>query len=282
MDLGRVGVWSGQFMGLEPSAAADAAAAIEALGYGTVWIPGGAGGDVLDRCDAALGGSERLAVATGILNVWRHDAAEVAASTSSLNQRHAGRFLLGIGVSHQRLIGDEYVGPLAKMTSYLDELDAAGQTSDVRVLAALRPRMLQLAKERAAGTHPYFVPPEHSAAARTLLGAGPIVAPMQAVSLLTDPTDARDMARRFCSIYLGLPNYTNNLRRLGYTDDDLTAPGSDRLVDAIVAWGTVDHIAARVRAHIDAGADHVCLQIIGADRGRVPVEELRELSGITR
>jgi probable F420-dependent oxidoreductase len=282
MELGRVGVWSGQFMGLELGAVGDAAAAIEAMGYGAVWIPGGGGGDVLERCDAALGGSHRLAVATGILNVWRHDAAEVAAATASLNERHDGRFVLGVGISHQRLIGDEYVGPLAKMTTYLDELDAAGQTSDVRVLAALRPRMLQLAKERAAGTHPYFVPPEHSAAARAMLGPGPIVAPMQAVSLLTDPTEAREMARRFCSIYLGLPNYTNNLRRLGYTDDDLTAPGSDRLVDAIVAWGTVDDIAARVRAHLDAGADHVCLQVVGADRARVPVEQLGELSGITR
>jgi probable F420-dependent oxidoreductase len=280
VQLGRVGVWATQFLVLDPGALGEAAAAIESLGYGTVWVPGGIGGDVLDRCGRALASTDQAMVATGVLNVWRHDAGEVAATAASLNDDHAGRFLLGLGISHQPLIGDEYQAPMAKMRSYLDALDAAGQRSDERVLAALGPKMLDLARERSLGSHPYFVPPEHTELARGRLGEGALLAPMQAVVLRSDPVEARQVARQFCQGYLGLPNYTNNLRRLGYTDDDLEAPGSDRLVDAIVAWGTVDDIAARVRAHLDAGADHVCLQVLGTEGRKVPAGELAELAGI--
>jgi probable F420-dependent oxidoreductase len=265
MDLGAVG---------------DAAALIESLGYGTLWIPGGAGGDVLDRCRAALNGTDRLVVATGILNIWRHDAAEVAASAAALRDESHGRFLLGLGVSHSRLIGEEYVGPLTKMKSYLDELDAAGDPPESRVLAALRPHMLELSAARGAGAHPYFVPPEHTAVARGVLGGGPLLAPEQAVALVDDPAEARALARKFCSMYLTLPNYTNNLRDLGYTDDDLAAPGSDRLVDAIVAWGNAKDLAGRVSAHLDAGADHVCIQVVAADPATQEAGVWRELAAV--
>lgn len=185
----------------------------------------------------------------------------------------------GSGVSHEVLIGEEYVAPLAKMRSYLDELDGHGEWPEHRVLAALGPRMLRLAAERAAGAHPYFVPPEHTSAARAELGSGPILAPEQMVLLETDPSAARETARRAAGPYLNLPNYTNNLRRLGYGDDDLTPPGSDRIIDAIVAWGSVSAAAARVQAHLDAGADHVCVQVVGVPVGEAPVEAWQELAG---
>jgi probable F420-dependent oxidoreductase len=277
MNLGRVGVWTGQLRGVELGEVGDAAAAVESFGYGALWLPGGGGGDVLDRCDAALAATSSLRLATGILNVWRHDPTEVAAITARLQEQHGGRFLLGLGVSHQRLIGDEYLEPLKKMSDFLDQLDAAGQPAGERVLAALRRRMLELARDRAGGSHPYFVPPEHTATARAILGSGPLLAPEQAVVLNTDPAAAREVARRFCELYLQMPNYTNNLRALGFGDDDLTAPGSDRLIDAIVVWGDEEAIATRVRAHLDAGADHVCIQVLGAG-DTLPIDTWRILA----
>ena len=278
VEMGRVGVWSG-LRTWEPADVGAAAAAVEACGYGALWIPGGGGGDVLDRCRAALEATTGLIVATGILNIWRHDVREVAAETASLRAASGDRFVLGLGVSHERLIGEEYVAPLAKMRSYLDELDAAGQSPEVRVLAALRSRMLELARSRSAGAHPYFVPPEHSAVARAALGPGPLLAPEQTVVLEADPAEGRALARQFCARYLPLPNYTDNLRALGYTDEDLAPPGSDRLVDAIVAWGSAADIAARVQAHLDAGADHVGLQVVRADDGPSEADVWQELAG---
>jgi probable F420-dependent oxidoreductase len=277
MKLGRVGIWS--HLAGQSDAVGSAAKAIEEAGYGALWIPGVAGGDVLDRCGWALSTTTSLTVATGILNIWRHDPAEVAETSARLRRSSGNRFLLGLGVSHQVLIGDEYVAPLAKMRSYLDELDAHGERPENRVLAALGPRMLRLAAERAAGAHPYFVPPEHTAAARAELGSGPILAPEQMVLLESDPSAARDSARRAAGPYLHLPNYANNLWRLGYSDDDLTPPGSDRIIDAIVAWGSASAAAARVQAHLDAGADHVCVQVLGVPFGKAPVEAWRELAG---
>ncbi len=278
MELGKIGVWSGQLRAIGIESIPEAATTVERLGYQALWIPGGAASDVLERCEAALAATSSLVAAPGILNIWRHQAAEVAAATARLRESYDDRFLLGLGVSHERLIGDAYRAPLAQMVKYLDELDAAGQTPEVRVLAALRRRMLELARDRAAGAHPYFVPPEHSAAARAILGPGPLLAPEQAVLLETDPTEARRLARDFCKGYLGLPNYTNNLRALGFTDDDLAPPGSDRLVDAIVAWGDEAAIATRVHAHLDAGADHVCIQVVGGDPTAVPVEAWSRLA----
>jgi probable F420-dependent oxidoreductase len=262
---------------VDPPVISDTAAAVEALGYGTLWIPGGVGGDVLDRCGAALDATSSLMVATAILNIWRHDPVEVASATSDL-QKDGGRFVLGLGCSHQPLIGDAYVAPLKKMNDFLDQLDAAGQPPSDRVIAALRQRMLELARDRTGGSHPYFVPPEHSAAARAILGPEPVLAPEQTVLLETDPSTARQVARGFCEGYLQLPNYTNNLRALGYTEDDLRPPGSDRLVDAIVAWGDEEAIATRVRAHLDAGADHVCIQVLTGDYATVPMDAWRTLA----
>jgi probable F420-dependent oxidoreductase len=277
VEMGRVGIWSG-LRSWAADAVGAAAASVESSGYGALWIPGGAGGDVLDRCRAALDTTTELVVATGILNIWRHDAREVAAETASLRRAGGDRFVLGLGVSHERLIGEEYVAPLAKMRSFLDELDAAGQAPDVRVLAALRPRMLELARTRSAGAHPYFVPPEHSAVARAELGPGPLLAPEQTVVLEPDRTAGRALAPQFCARYLPLPNYTDNLRALGYSDEDLDPPGSDRLVDAIVAWGSAADIAARVQAHLDAGADHVCVQVVRADDGPSEADIWQELA----
>jgi probable F420-dependent oxidoreductase len=271
-----VGIWS--FLGGDGEAVGQAAAEIESAGFGALWIPGGAGGDVLDRCGAALAATSRLHVATGILNIWKHDPAEVAETGSRLGQSSGERFVLGLGVSHSMLIGDDYVAPLAKMDSYLDELDARGQPATQRVLAALRPKMLKLSAARAAGAHPYFVPPEHTAVARAELGTGPVLAPEQMVLLETDPATARQVARESVGLYLNLPNYTNNLRRLGYGEDDLAPPGSDRVIDAIVAWGPPASIASRVQAHLDAGADHVCIQVLGVPRGPAPVEQWRTLA----
>jgi probable F420-dependent oxidoreductase len=278
MNLGQIGVWSSAMRMVDPPVISDTAAAIEDMGYGTLWIPGGVGGDVLDRCGAALGATSSLRVATAILNIWRHDPAEVAAATADLQEENGGRFVLGLGVSHQPLIGESYVAPLKKMNDFLDQLDAAGQPASDRVVAALRQRMLELSRDRAAGSHPYFVPPEHSAAARAVLGSGPVLAPEQTVVLETDPSTAREVARKFCDGYLQLPNYSNNLRALGYSDEDLQPPGSDRLVDAIVAWGDEGAIATRVRAHLDAGADHVCIQVLAGDYSTVPMEAWRTLA----
>ncbi len=264
MDLGRVGVWCGQARAGGPEAAAPLAAAAESLGFGALWIPGGIGGDILERCERALESTTTLVVATGILNIWHHDPIEVAEAARRLDDRHGGRFLLGLGVSHGPLIGDDYVAPLEKMVSYLDALDAAGHPSSQRALAALRPKMLRLAAARSVGAHPYFVPPEHSVVARRTLGPGAWLMPEQAVLLETDPVAARATARAFCATYLRLPNYTNNLRDLGYSDADLDGTGSDRLVDAIVAWGSAEAVAERVGAHLAAGADHVCIQVIGS------------------
>jgi probable F420-dependent oxidoreductase len=278
MDIGRIGVWSGQVRGVDLAEVGELAAELETLGYKALWIPGGAGGDVLERCGSALAATRTLVVATGILNVWRHEPGEVAEVTARLRGEYDNRFLLGLGISHQRLIGDEYVAPLEKTNDYLDQLDAAGQSPGDRVLAALRRRMLEVARDRAAGSHPYFVPPEHSTAARAVLGPDRLLAPEQAVLLETDATAAREVARRFCQLYLQLPNYTNNLRALGYTEEDLALPGSDRLVDAIVAWGDETAIAARVQAHLDAGADHVCIQVLGGDPAVPSLDAWRRLA----
>lgn len=283
MDLGRIGIWSGVLRRGDPAEAADAAAELEELGFGALWIPGGAGGDVLGDSRRLLDATRRAVVATGILNVWMHDAQDVAQGHAALTADHPGRFLLGLGVSHAPAVeraNQQYVKPFSKMVDYLDQLDAASPPvpHGEEVLAALGPRMLALAAQRTAGAHPYFVPPEHTALARKALGDGPLLATEQMVVLDTDPSSARSTARENISRYLALPNYTNNLRGLGFTDADLASPGSDRLVDAIVAWGDPDAIAERVRAHHDAGADHVCVQVLLADPAAFPRSEWRAIA----
>ncbi|MCA1645488.1 MAG: LLM class F420-dependent oxidoreductase [Chloroflexi bacterium] len=267
MDLGLFGVWSGALRNGERAAVLDAAAELEDLGYGTIWFPGGGHAGLAEHISSILQRTRRVVVAPGIVNIWTHPAAEVAAEHRAITQAYPGRFLLGVGVSHQRSVegsGLRYERPLQKMVAYLDELDSAPTPVpiDERILAALGPRMLALAGQRSCGTHPYFVPPEHTRLARQALGPQKVVAPEHMVVLEADPARARAIARPSIERYLHAPNYTNNLVRLGYSEDDFANGGSDRLVDAIVAWGTPAQIMQRVTEHHTAGADHVCIQVL--------------------
>jgi probable F420-dependent oxidoreductase len=261
MDLGRVGVWNVGLRSDDPGAAGEireAAAELEELGYGAIWLGSSPG---VRHALPLLEATSRIVVATGILNIWEHDAADVAAQRSRVAAAHPGRFLLGLGASHAA-IAKGYHKPYSAMVDYLDRLDAAGSRPADRVLAALGPRMLALSRDRAAGAHPYLVTPEHTATAREILGPDPLLAPEVKVALDADPDRARAAARRHLAIYLRLPNYTNNLLRLGFTEDDLRDGGSDRLIDAAVAWGGTESVRERVTAHQAAGADHIVLQVV--------------------
>lgn len=288
MDLGRVGIWTFQ-LDLQPAAQAQAAAReLESLGYRTIWIPEAFGREAFTNAAMLLAGTERVIVATGIANVWARDAMAMAGAQKTLDEAYPGRFLLGIGVSHAPMVdavrGHHYDRPLTYMRTYLDAMAAAPYVSPASesggqiVIGALHPKMLKLSAERTRGAHPYFAPPEHTARAREIMGAGPLLAPEQAVVLATDAEAARATARAHMSIYLDLPNYRRNLLSLGFTEDDCSNGGSDRLADAIVAWGDVDAIVARVRAHLDAGADHVGVQVLDPDPTALPMPQWRELA----
>jgi probable F420-dependent oxidoreductase len=287
MDIGRVGIW--HFLDIFPAAQAQAAAReIEELGFKALWIPEALGREAFTHSAVLLAGTKRLVVATGIANVWVRDAMAMAAAQKTLAEAYPDRFLLGMGVSHAPLVagmrGHDYKNPLTFLRGYLDAMDSAifmGASPlepPPRVLASLHPKSLELARERAWGSHPYFVPPEHTARARKILGPGKLLAPEQMVCFETDPTAARAVARQAMQTYLGLPNYVRNLASLGYGADDVANGGSDRLVDAIVAWGGIDAVAARVKAHHDAGADHVCLQVLRANPAELPHEEWRAIA----
>ncbi|MCV7433347.1 LLM class F420-dependent oxidoreductase [Mycolicibacterium bacteremicum] len=284
MELSGTGIWSSHLRYGDAGQAAEAAAELEELGYPALWIPD-VGGPVLESVENLLAATKTVTIATGILNLWMHDPAEVAATHTRLQAAHGGRFLLGIGVSHAPLIDSKSPGtyrkPLAATAAFLDGLDNAAQPVPAadRVIAALGPKMLQLAAERSRGTHPYLVTPEHTAAARAALGAGPLVLPEQTVVLNTDAEQARDIARTFLKGYLSLPNYVNNLLRTGFTEDDVQTI-SDRLVDAVVVWGDEQTIARRVAEHRDAGADHVCVQVLDADLAVFPREQWRRLAPV--
>jgi probable F420-dependent oxidoreductase len=219
--------------------------------------------------------------------VWMHEPAETAARHAGIVAAHPGRFLLGLGVSHRPLVDannpGRYRRPLDTMRRYLDDLDAASPPVPVseRVLAALGPRMLDLARDRSWGAHPYFVTPEHTQTARAALGAGRLLAPEQAAVFNADPSAARAIARAHMAIYLQLPNYVHNLRRLGFGEDDVADGGSDRLVDAIVVGGDESAITRRLAEHWDAGADHVCVQVLTAEPSAVPRAEWRRLIAAT-
>ena len=287
-DIGRYGIWTFQLDLVPAARAQEVAAEIEGLGFGTLWTPEAVGREAFTSAGLLLAGTSTLTVATGIASIWARDAMAAAAAHRTLSEAYPGRFLLGLGVSHQPMVdhvrGHRYERPYSAMAEYLDRMDGAvfmaaqPTVAPRRVLAALGPRMLRLAAERAAGAHPYFVPPEHTAVAREALGPEPLLCVEQAVVLETDPTVAREIARTHTGIYTGLPNYANNLKRFGLTDEDLAGAGSDRLVDAIVAWGTVEDAVARVRAHLDAGADHVCIQVVTADAGTPALPEWRALA----
>lgn len=272
MTIGKVGIWTGQLDSQPAARAQEVVAELESLGYPTVWYPESRGRESFVQGAVLLAATRRLVLATGITNLYGRDPVAMAAAQRALAEAYPNRFLLGIGVSHAPTVegirGHRYERPLATMREYLDAMDrapyaAAPPTSEPpRVLAALGPKMLQLSAERAWGAHPYFVPVEHTALARQVMGEGPLLAPEQAIVLETNPDRARQIARVHTRVYLNLVNYTNNLRRLGFDEHDLADAGSDRLVDAVVAWGDVEAIVARVRAHLEAGADHVCVQVL--------------------
>jgi probable F420-dependent oxidoreductase len=270
VQLTGTGIWAHQLRYADPGEIAESAALLDDLGFSALWIPD-VGGDVFASAEVLLRAAPRAAIATGVLNIWMHEPADVAAHLAAWDATWRDRFVLGLGVSHAALIDHgnpgRYTKPYTHMVEYLDGLDRAEPPvpERARLLAALRPRMLELARDRAAGAFPYFVPPEHVAEARSALGASSLLAVELAVVLDTDPASARATARNHTGIYVTLPNYTDNLRRFGFDDDDFTGAGSDRLVDAIVAWGDLDAIKARVQLMRDAGADHVCVQLICAD-----------------
>ncbi|MEU6341176.1 LLM class F420-dependent oxidoreductase [Streptomyces sp. NPDC046977] len=277
--IGRYGLWNSGLRDPDPSRAgelAETAAELEELGYGALWLGGSAG---VEHAIPLIEATSSITVATGILSIWQYEAVDVAARWSALEASHPGRFLLGLGVSHAKLAA-QYERPYAAMTGWLDALDAAGVPAGRRVLAALGPRMMELSRDRAAGAHPYLVTPEHTAQAREILGRGPLLAPEFTVVLDTDPARARATARAMLSLYLTLPNYTNSWLRLGFTEDDLANGGSDRLVDALIGWGDEQRLRERIDAFLDAGADHVAVQVLTADgdRSGLPREEWRRLA----
>jgi probable F420-dependent oxidoreductase len=284
--IGTVGVWAHDLERLTAAAAGEYAEALESLGYRALWIPESLGSkEIFAHASLLLGGSRRLIVASGIANIWARDPVAMANGGRTLVDAYPDRFLQGMGVSHAPTVktrGTTYARPLEYMRSYLDAMDAApyvGPKVDVpRVLAALGPQMLRLAAERTLGAHPYFVPVEHTTVARKELGAGPLLAVEQAVVLSEDAAVARAAARRHMKRYLELDNYVNNLRRLGWTDHDLADGGSDKLVDAIVAWGGPSAIKERVAEHTKRGADHVCLQALRMEPASSPRADLERIA----
>jgi probable F420-dependent oxidoreductase len=287
LNLTGTGVWSpGLRMLPDRGAAADAAAELETLAYNALWMPGAGVDTVFSAASDLLRGTTSLTVATGILSIWDADPERVAAERAELHDAYDGRFLLGLGVSHAMLVDREepgrYKRPLTAMRAFLDSLDAAAPPvlPDQRALAALGPKMLALAADRTLGTHPYLVTPEHTRVAREAVGPSKLVAPELGVVLERDAGRAREIGREFLGLYLKLPNYTNNLLRLGFSEQDIADGGSDRLVDALIAWGSEDEIAARVQEHRDAGADQVLVQVLTSqDRlASLPLAEWRALA----
>jgi probable F420-dependent oxidoreductase len=281
--LGRIGVWFGALGPLPVAREREIVSQIESLGYPTLWITEFQK-EAFAHAGLVLAATSRLTVATGIANVWAREPDTLVAGAGTLADAYDGRFVLGVGIGHAKFVG-RYEQPLSTMTNYLAGMHAAkygGAAPESPVpwlIAALRPKMLELARTQTQGSHPYFVPVEHTALARETLGPDLVLAPELAVVLDTDPESARATARRHTKLYLGLPNYVNNLRSLGWSEDDLAGTGSDRLVDAIVAWGDVDAIKRRVEEHLAAGADHVCIQAIDY-RSDVAVRTISELAPV--
>jgi probable F420-dependent oxidoreductase len=269
--LGRFGVWRSASL-VTP----ELAAGIEPLGFGALWLGSSPAGDLI-QAEELLDVTTTLTVATSIVNMWQDQPEDVAGSFARVQRRHPGRFLLGIGAGH-REAAQQYARPYETLARYVDVLQAGGVPRDSLVLAALGPRVLGLARDRTAGAIPYLVPPEHTRQARAVLGPGPLLAPEHKVVLDTDPDRARALGRaRVHRPYLGLVNYTSNLRRLGWSEADLSGVGSDALIDALVAHGSPAEIAGQLTRHLDAGADHVCAQLI-TEEGADPLPSYRALA----
>jgi len=287
LALKKIGIWTGNFEPQPATKIKEAVAELEQLGYGAVWYSEGLGRESLTQAGLLLSASSHIVVATGITNIYGRDPITAAAAQKTLSEAYPNRFILGLGVSHiplvERLRGHEYQKPVAKMSGYLDAMDKAPYNSVVphamyRVLAALGPKMLELSARRANGAHTYNGTPEHTATARQILGADSWLCVEQAVVLDRDATRAREIARAFLNFYLTLPNYTNNFLRLGFTEADCQNGGSDRLIDAVIAWGDVEAVSRRIHAHLSAGADHVCIQALPADPKSLPLKEWRQLA----
>jgi probable F420-dependent oxidoreductase len=286
--IGRVGVWSFALDRYPANEERDLVAEIEDLGFPALWIPEGLGSkEALSHAGLILETTRRVVVATGIASIWARDPVAMMNGGRMLGEAFSGRFVLGVGVSHRTTVDRRgaftYARPYTHMAHYLDAMDQARYPArpvppaPPLLLAALGPRMLALASERADGAHPYFVPVEHTTKAREALGTGPLLAPELAAVLEPDPETARGIARDYMQHYLKLENYANNLRRLGWEQSDIDGP-TDALVDAIVAWGDQDAIIRRVRDHLDAGADHVSVQVLGPDPAKLAIEQLRSLA----
>lgn len=269
IDIGRFGVW-----GRVGDVTVDQAQEAERLGYGAFWVGGSPSGD-LDAIERVIAATHRIPVITGIVNMWRDEALTVAKSFHRIEEAYPGRFILGLGIGHPEAV-EEYKSPYQKMVSYMDEIDAAGVPQDRIVLAALGPRVLKLSAERSMGAHPYLTTPRHTRFARDVIGDGALLAPEQKVILGADAARARVVARGNVVRYLRLVNYRNSLLREGWTEDDLTGDGSNSLVDELVLHGDIGDVAAGLRAHIDAGADHVGIQVLGGD----PVSGYRQLAEV--
>lgn len=278
--VGRYGIWSVGLRSEDPDRRgelAEDAAELEELGFGAVWLGGNS-----SAANAAplIEATSELTVGTSIQSIWQHEPDAAATAFAELESAHPGRFLLGLGVSHAKRV-EQYARPYSALVEHLDGLDAAGVPSDRRLLAALGPKSLRLARDRAAGSIPYLVTPEHTAHAREILGEAPLLAPELGVIPETDPARARALAREFLEIYLPLPNYTNNFLRHGFTEDDLSDGGSDRLVDALFAWGDDTAIRTKIDAFFEAGADHVALQVLtGEPRDALPRKAWRDLASV--
>ena len=276
--VGRYGIWSVGLRSEDPDRRgerAEAAAELEELGYGAVWLGGNS-----SAANAAplIEATSKLTVGTSIQSIWQHEPDAAATAFAELESAHPGRFLLGLGVSHAKRV-EQYARPYSALVEHLDGLDASGVPADRRLLAALGPKSLRLARDRAAGSIPYLVTPEHTAHAREILGEAPLLAPELGVVPETDPDRARALAREFLELYLPLPNYTHNFLRHGFTEDDLLDGGSDRLVDALFAWGDDAAIRAKIDAFFEAGADHVALQVLdGAPRDGLPRKAWRDVA----
>lgn len=287
LQLGRVGLWAADFDLVPMAAAQEGIAQVEEMGFGTVWVPEAVLREAFASCALLLSATKKMTIATGIASLHARTAQSMQAGWKTLSEAFPNRFLLGIGVSHAPMVQGVHRGnydkPYSTMVEYLEAMDNgvffSPQPSQPprRVLAALGPKMLKLSAEKADGAHPYFVPVEHTAFAREVLGKDPLLAPEIAVVLNEDADTAKDIANKFMSTYTKLPNYTNNLKRFGFTEDDI-ANHSDRLMDAIVARGSIDVIMARIKEHLDAGADHVCVQVLTGKPGVLPMKQWQELA----
>jgi probable F420-dependent oxidoreductase len=282
-NLGKVGIWSMElrFQG-DAAERRDAAAELDDLGYGALWVPGGIDDQVLNDLGPLFAATSRIVLATGIINIWKQSPEDVAAWFKAQPADIRNRAMLGIGISHGPIIGTDWGKPVARMRAYCDGLDAAGMPRENVCIAALGPKMTALSGQRTAGTHPYLTTPRHSAEAREILGPGALLMPEQGAVLSTDPDIARAAARKALDHYRALPNYRNSWLRLGFAEAEIDAM-SDRFIDAIFAWGTPEQIAERVAAHHDAGADHVCVQVVPTDpAGGIPAARAawRELAKV--